>query len=254
MSLRVVALGTGTCVPRRRRGPAGYVVETPEQLVLIDSGSGTLGRLAEAGLDYRRLTHALYTHTHTDHTADLGPLLFALNHTPGFERQETLHVVGPPGFGKFLEQLSVPWPWIRPSGDWLELDEVDEGRLLWPGFELISMPVDHCGIPANAYRMEAEGRAIVFSGDTRLCPAIVEIARGADLLVIEAAVAAGEEGTEVHMTAAQAGRVAVEAGVSKVVLTHLYPACDETDLVAECEKKFQGEIAIGEDLMEIYRT
>ncbi len=238
-------------MPRQRRGPAGYVVESDDQLILVDSGSGTLGRMAQAGFDYRRLTHAFYTHTHPDHTADLGPLLFALNYTPGFERREPLHLVGPPGFAKFLEQLSVPWPWIRPQGDWLELREVGAGSLAWPGLEVRSKPVDHCGIPANAYRFEAGGRSIVISGDTRYCEGIVEIARGADLLIIESTVAEGKDGAEVHLTAGQAGRVAAEAGVAKVVLTHLYPACDEQDIAAQCRREFDGEVVVGEDLMEL---
>lgn len=251
MATRVIVLGSGTCVPRRRRGPSGYAVETDEHLVLIDSGSGTLGRLAQTGLDYRRLTHALYTHTHTDHTADLGPLLFALNYTPGFERRETLHLVGPPGFDRFLEQLSRLWPWIRPRGDLLERREIADGSLEWPGLELRSKPVEHGGIPANAYRLETGNCSIVFSGDTRYCPAIVEIARGADLLIIEASLPQGPEGTDAHLTAAQAGRVAAEAEVSKLILTHLYPACDEEDMVALCRREFAGEIAIAEDLMEL---
>ncbi len=251
MTARVVVLGSGTCVPRRRRGPSGYLVEAGGHLLLIDSGSGTLGRLAQAGFDYRRLSHACYTHTHTDHTADLGPLLFALRYTPGFERRETLNLIGPPGFGEFFDQLSVPWPWIRPSGDWLDLQEIEGGTLEWPGLKLSARPVEHAGIPANAYRLETGGCSIVFSGDTRYCRSVVEIATGADLLVIEASVPDGPEGTEVHLSAEQAGRVAAEAGVPKVVLTHFYPVCDEVDMVALCAKEFGGEVVVAEDLMEL---
>lgn len=248
---RLVVLGSGTCVPRRRRGPAGYVLETDEQLVLLDAGSGTLGRLAQAGLDYRRLTHALFTHTHTDHTADLGPLLFALNYTPGFERSEPLAMIGPPGFARFVEQLSEAWPWIRPRGDWLELREVEAESISGPGLDLRSRPVEHAGIPAVAYRLETGGRSVVFSGDTRYCAAVVEIARGADLLLIEASLPEEGEGTEVHLTAELAGRVAAEAGVARVVLTHFYPDCDRVDMIARCRRSFDGDVRIAEDLMEI---
>ena len=48
------------------RGPAGYAVESGDGLLLVDSGSGTLGRLHQAGLDFRRLERVLYTHTHVD--------------------------------------------------------------------------------------------------------------------------------------------------------------------------------------------
>ena len=116
---------------------------------------------------------------------------------------------------------------------------------------LHAKPVEHAGIPASAYRLETGDGSIVFSGDTCYCEAIVEIADRADLLVIEAAIPHGPEGTEVHLTAAQAGRVAAEARVSKVVLTHLYPDCDLEDMAALCRREFDGEIVVAEDLLSI---
>ena len=251
MSVRLVVLGSGTCVPRRRRGPAGYAVEAGRYRILIDSGSGTLGRLAAAGHDYRELSHALYTHTHVDHTADLGPLLFALEYTPGFRREAPLALLGPRGFPEFVDRLAQAWPWILPESRWLEIDEIHEETRAWDALAVSARAVAHGELPANAYRLEIEGRSIVFSGDTRSCPAIVEIARDADLLVIEASLPEGPAGTDVHLTAAQAGQIAARASAKRVVLTHLYPACDEVDMVARCRSEYDGEVTIAEDLMSI---
>ena len=245
---KLTILGSGTCVPRGRRGPAGYALETGNNLLLIDSGSGTLGRLHQAGLDFRNLTHAIYTHTHVDHTADLAPLLFAMNYTPDFERQAMLQILGPTGFQEFVDKLAEPWPWTRPLGDWLDVRELDDETASFTDLSIRSLPVDHGGIPASAYRIEAGGKVVVFSGDTGMCDNIVEVAREADLLIIEASFPENED-PGWHLTAAEAGRVATEAGARSVVLTHLYPACDEADMVALCRSEFNGPVQVAEDLM-----
>ena len=247
---RLTILGSGTCVPRGRRGPAGYVLEAGSDLVLLDSGSGTLGRLHQAGLDFRNLTHAIYTHTHIDHTADLPTLLFAMNYTPDFERQETLHVLGPPGFREFIDKLAEPWPWTRPRGDWLEVRELDDETVGFANLSIRSLAVDHGGIPASAYRIEADGKTVVFSGDTGMCENIVEISRGADLLLIEASFPETQDPSW-HLTAAEAGRIATAAAARSVILTHLYPACDEADMVALCRSEFDGPVQVAEDLMVV---
>jgi ribonuclease BN (tRNA processing enzyme) len=248
--LRVTVLGSGTCVPRARRGPAGYAVESEGLLLLVDSGSGTLGRLQQAGLDFRRLDHVLYTHTHVDHTADLAPLLFATNYTPDFERTATLHLYGPPGFRDFVDRLAEPWPWVRPNGDWLEVREIDSATVELPSCTARAAPVDHGGIPANAYRIEAGGRSVVFSGDTCVCDGLVAIATDADLLIIEASFPEAEN-PGWHLTAAEAGRVATLSGARSVILTHLYPACDLDDMVAICRREYDGPIQMAEDLMVV---
>jgi ribonuclease BN (tRNA processing enzyme) len=248
--LRVTVLGSGTCVPRARRGPAGYAVESADLLLLVDSGSGTLGRLHRAGYDFRHLRHVFYTHTHVDHTADLPPLLFATNYTPGFERTESLHLCGPPGFRDFVDRLAEPWPWIRPTGEWLAVRELDSGTVELPGLSVRAAPVEHGGISANAYRIEAAGRSVAFSGDTCICTGLIDIAREADLLVIEASFPEAENAGW-HLTAAEAGRVAARAGARSVLLTHLYPSCDRADMVEICRREYAGPVRVAEDLMVI---
>jgi ribonuclease BN (tRNA processing enzyme) len=247
--MRITILGSGTCVPYARRGPAGYMVEAAGRSVLVDSGSGTLGRMVQAGLDYRSLDAVAYTHTHPDHTADLAPLLFALNYTPGFRRERPLSILGPPGFGDFLAGLQQIFPGIRPSSYQLEVSEMDDSGLILGDLAIASRPVEHGKVPAIAYRFERDGASLVFSGDTSYCPAIVDIAHRACLLIIEASSPLADSDPGPHLTAALAGRVAAEAKAAKVVLTHQYPLCDEHDMRALVSERFNGQVIVGEDLM-----
>jgi ribonuclease BN (tRNA processing enzyme) len=249
--MRLTVLGSGTCVPYPRRGPAGYFVATSGGSLLVDSGSGTLGRLVQAGLDYRHLEAALYTHTHPDHIADLAPLLFALNYTPGFERDRPLTLAGPPGLEAFVAGLTALQPGIAPRGYPLVLWETDDEAPDLASGRVLALPVEHAGIPAVAYRIEADGATLVLSGDTTYCPGIVEAARGADLLVIEASFPTAAQGPGPHLTAAEAGQVAREAGARSVVLTHQYPQCDEHDMAALAGREFDGPIRVAEDLLAL---
>ena len=253
---RVTILGSGTCVPYARRGPAGYAVEAGGETLLVDSGSGTLGRLVQAGLDHRHLAAVLYTHTHPDHTADLAPLLFALNYTPGFERGKPLRVLGPQGFGDFLARLAELHPGIRPRSYEIELVEMADSRFYLGAITIESHRVEHAGLAAVGYRIETEGITLAFSGDTTYCPGIVEVARGADLLVIEASSPFPDRDPGPHLTAALAGRIAAEAGARRIVLTHQYPICDEHDMAALATEHYDGDVVVGEDLMvlDVERT
>ena len=91
---------------------------------------------------------------------------------------------------------------------------------------------------------------MVFSGDTGYCRAIVDLSKGADLLVLEASFPEGQA-VEGHMTPAEAGRVAAEAGVERLVLTHFYPEVLATDIEGQCRQAYGGTLILARDLMEI---
>src|SRR5829696_3456059 len=97
-----------------------------------------------------------------------------------------------------------------------------------------------------AYRLDAEGGALVYTGDTEYSRSLVELARGADTLLIECSFPA-EVPVPGHLTPEGVARIASEAGVRRVVLTHIYPAADELDLVTEVGRGFEGEILVAED-------
>ncbi|MFI6443598.1 ribonuclease Z [Kitasatospora sp. NPDC050543] len=125
------------------------------------------------------------------------------------------------------------------------------GRLQHQGV----IEVDGRSITLEEVSEPRPGQRFAFVMDTRLCEGVGRLAEGADMLVIEAtfvdadAHLAQEHG---HLTAGQAARVAAEAGVRTLVLTHFsqrYP--DLGQHLAEARKHFDGEVVVAEDLVRV---
>jgi len=244
-------LGSGTCVPSKRRNPSGYLVRIDDEILLFDSGSGTLGRIATAGIDFSQIDFLFYTHLHLDHIADLFPFLFAMKNTPGIERKTPLHLHGPLGFSAFFNKISlVLGHSIQPNNYETILRELISEVIQTPKWSVRPKRVLH-GQYSIGYRIEKkDGGSIVYSGDTDYCPEIVELAKGCDMLVLECSYPDGLKMAG-HLTPSWAGRIANEACCKQLVLTHLYPPCDEVDIRAQCAKHFDGEIIIAEDMLRL---
>ncbi len=113
--------------------------------------------------------------------------------------------------------------------------------------ESVELPDGRVVSPAELVGAPRPGRRVVYSGDTRPCATLIEAARGADLLVHEATFACEEQerARETgHSTAAEAAGVAREAGVRRLVLTHISPRYtrDAPELLEEARAVFPGVV------------
>jgi ribonuclease BN (tRNA processing enzyme) len=249
-SMEIIILGSGTCVPSLKRGSPGLILRTGERTLLFDSGTGTLERMLKEGISYLDLDLVLYTHTHPDHVADLVPLIFACKYGENPRRRD-LPIIGGRGFKTYFEAIQGAYGhWLQPDLFQIPITEVHDEILDYESFRVIAKPMNH--LPESVgYRVESnDGKSVAFSGDTDYCPTLVELAKDANVLVIESALP-DEMKAEGHLTPSLAGRIGRQAQCKKIVLTHLYPVCDTVDIVQQCRKEYQGEIVIAEDLMEI---
>lgn len=243
-------MGSGTCVPTVERGPSGLALATGEHLVLFDGGGGSLRQLPRLGLDFRGVDCYCLTHFHPDHSTDLVPFLFASNYAVDFRRAPPLKVLGPHGLKDFYAKLhEIFGYWIEGQTYPLSLHEVREDRILLNDLMIEALPMAH-GEASVGYRLEAGGKAVVYSGDTEYCQAIVRLGRQADLLVLECSFPE-ERKKAGHLTPALAGKIAREAACKKLLLTHFYPVFQGHDIRNECRKEFSGEILLAEDGMKI---
>jgi ribonuclease BN (tRNA processing enzyme) len=246
-------LGSGTAVPSLRRGAPGYLVRAGGDLLVLDTGPGTMSRLLKQGVAHENVTHLLYSHNHLDHSGELAPWLFA-SRIPASSRVNPLTIIGSAAFLTMLDSLrEIYGHWIDPATynlDRIEMDGAARRRAAFSGWEVTVSPVNHIE-SSLAYRItSAQGRSLVYSGDTDVSDDLVELARGADLLLIEASSPDGRK-IESHLTPSLAGEIASRAGVRKVVLTHFYPACDGVDMLAQLHRTYQGEAALAEDGMRL---
>jgi ribonuclease Z len=231
----------------------------------------------------------LLTHLHSDHLVDLFQLIVSSWHQ-GRDRPQ--RVFGPPGTRAYVDGLMALWRAEleqrvaherRPSTAALEVEVTEIGPGSGPGagpgsslgpWEVLTLgalraeafEVDHRPVRrAFGFAFETPEARMVLSGDTRACAAVVEAARGAELLIHEVfihrelPVTPGVRSAETvanvasyHTLSSEVGKVAAEAGVGCLALTHFVPpACDRKALLAEVAADFAGPVVLGEDLMTI---
>jgi len=278
---RLVLLGTaGGPTPKKMRAAPAQAIEIGDAVYVVDCGNGVGRQMALAGLSLRKLRHVFVTHHHSDHVADLVALPL-LAWSSGLEQEVTLH--GPPPLKRAVKAG------LRQFALDIDTRRADEGRpdLRWlvkvhelPGDGMVleddrvtvrAARVEHPPIrDAYAYRFDARDLSVVISGDTAPSEALVRLARGADVLVHEVLLYSADEVSrwigkpadhplvrhivQSHTSFRDVGRIASEARVKMLVLSHFVPGdvpVDREAVLAEIRKSFAGEVRFGEDLMEI---
>ena len=246
--MEITVVGSGTVVPRLERRQSCVVVVAGGQTLFFDLGSGAVRGMLHSGLDPFAVDRIFFTHLHPDHTVDVVPLLFAINYGDPEERTRPLHVTGPEPFLRFWNSVMEVW------GDWMtgdyaalvsELPSECRSPIDLAGCRLSWAPAEHRR-ESIAYRLDAEDGAFVYTGDTEYSESVVELARGADTLLIECSFP-DEAPVAGHLTPSGVARVASEARVRRVILTHIYPAVEGLDLVSEVGRNFDGEVILAED-------
>ena len=268
-------LGTGCPqVDTRRLGPS-QIVRHQGGSYLIDCGSGVTQRLYAAGSTGADVDAVLFTHLHSDHTVDLLQLIISSWHQ-GRDRAHLIY--GPKGTKRYVNGLLKLWQpefkqriahELRPSTAALgaEVIEIEEGEIFQAGeLTVTAVDVDHCPVrPAFGFLFETPDSRLAISGDTTYCPALIKAAKGFDVLVHEVYIHSGErrqmmrrdeQGSRnvmsYHTASDVVGRVAREAEVGILVLSHFVPTrFDEEDLLHQVCADFDGPVVVGEDLMNI---
>jgi ribonuclease BN (tRNA processing enzyme) len=246
--MQITVVGSGTVVPYLKRRQSCVVARAGAQTLVFDLGSGAVRGMLRSGLDPFAVDRIFFTHLHPDHTVDVVPLLFAMNYGASEERTRPLHVTGPEPFLQFWGSLMEVW------GDWMtgdyatlvsELPHECQSPIDLVGCRLSWAPAEHRR-ESIAYRLNAEGGAFVYTGDTEYSESVVDLARGADTLLIECSFP-DETPVPGHLTPSGVARIASEAGVDRVILTHIYPAADGPSLPSDVARNYDGEILVAED-------
>jgi ribonuclease BN (tRNA processing enzyme) len=251
VELTVVGCSGSTSGPE---SPASsYLVSAPYEgrifSLLLDLGPGAFGQLYRH-LDPREVDAIALSHLHPDHCLDLCAFYVAANFTTPGAPWPPVPVYGPKGTPERIRQAyEVPGPTGEPAPgidryfryrDWAPEQRVGP-------FTVTTARVEH---PVEAYAVRVaedvpDGGTLVFSGDTGPCRALVDLARGADLLLAEASfLEQPENRTGLHLTGRQAATTAQDAAVGQLVLTHIPPWHDPDAVLAEAVPHFDGPVAV----------
>ncbi len=246
--IKLIVLGSGTCVPSLTRNAPGYYIEAEDCQLLVDCGSGTLLQLERAGRSYKNLDAVFITHRHPDHFADLMPFIHALMYTPKFTRKKDLFIFGPNEFTDYYDK-AIATVLGKPADFTIRLHTIID-RLEFGPFHVFTERTLHSA-NSIAYRLEYGGKAVVFTGDADYDQKLIEISIATDLLVADCSFPDADK-VKGHLSAKECGIIAKKAGAKKLLLSHLYPAdTPDAERVNESRDAFDGEVILAEDLMEI---
>ena len=249
--MRLTILGSGTNV-HRTRAAAGYLVET-DRTLLLDFGPRTLMNLIKTGVNRHRISHILFSHYHADHFSDFITYLFDEMIFTKFEggKRAPLTVWGPPGTRRLFRTMFGMLPGLDQMPFLVRYMDVSDRVVRLGDTKIISSTVLHApGLHCLGYRIEYRGKALAYSGDSQYCAPLVRLCGDADLAVLDCSFPASRP-NPVHMHAGQCGRVAQEAGVGRLVLSHFYPIAERYDVKAQAAEAFEGAITKAKDLLRI---
>lgn len=250
----LTVLGAGTLLPSAERSSAAFFVEAPGLRLLLDCGPGTLHGLARHGIAWQAITHVALSHTHLDHVGDLPALLFALKHGPVPPRTRPLVVVGPRGFGRYLERLSgALGDWVVDPGFALDVVELEGGAPL-------EEPVSRMILRAHAtphtdaslaYRVELPAGAVGYTGDTGPSDGVADFLSGCHVLVAECG-QADPPTLDTHLSPRTLAELARRAEPGVLVVTHVTPPLTPAGAVAGIVGAgYRGRVVAGEDGMRL---
>ncbi|HYF91709.1 MAG TPA: MBL fold metallo-hydrolase [Symbiobacteriaceae bacterium] len=229
--MELTVLGRYSPYPAPGGAMNGYLVQHGNTRLLLDCGNGVAARLLER-LPLEQLTAVICSHLHEDHIADVHCLRFAQAGARRTGRTDgKLQIYAP-------AQPASNHSWIEGAEDNQDLHTYDPDRpLVLGGLEVRFFPTNH-PIPCYAMRIkpvDAEGPVLFYTGDTGVHAPLVEAAKGASLLLVEASLteAYSDKKSFGHLSAAEAAALARDAGCKRCIFTHIYPGLDPQDLLAE---------------------
>lgn len=243
--MRLTVLGKSPAWTDAGGACSGYLVTEAETTVLVDCGNGVFGKLRER-MSYAEVDAVVISHLHGDHVLDLVPFSYALKFGPaGRGRIEPPRLVAPLGSDAFFRRLDGTWDDEGLIAGSFALEEYDpESEIVIGKLTIRTHPVPHIGATHAIEIAAATGGRIVLGADGRFSEELIAAARSADLLVAEATLPDPDPSQDVHMSAEEAGRLAREAGVGRLVLTHISDELDPERSRRIAAEEFGGEVEV----------
>ncbi|MFP9190603.1 MBL fold metallo-hydrolase [Natrialbaceae archaeon A-CW1-1] len=242
--MHVTFLGTGSAMPVADRHQTGILLETNDQVLLVDCGAGILHRLAATDVGYEGVGTVLLTHHHLDHVNDLLALLKA-RWLAGVDEFE---VIGPAGTEALVHDLLSIHDYLQDRID-LTIREVGSHEFSIGAIDVDAYPTRH-SMDCLAYRFSTEDAAgdFTFSGDSEAFADLAAFADGSSVLVHDCSFP-DQTATPNHASPAELGEALTGTDIGCVYLTHLYPHVDghRESMLESIGRQYDGEVRFAAD-------
>jgi ribonuclease BN (tRNA processing enzyme) len=237
--MKVHVLGSSGTFPVAGRPAAGLLIEHGSTRVWCDAGPGTFVAIP---MDADMIDAIVLSHQHPDHCSDLFTAFHSWTYRP--DPRSSVPVYAPQSvwdrISSFLDKgqgsvLDQTFQFNPVKGG----DRATIGTL-----QVTFADMDH-SVPTVGSRWEAENRTLFYTGDTGPGGDWHEVARGVDVLLAEASYQDSTRDPDYpqHMSASEAGSLARELGVARLVLTHIPPYLDVSLSIHEAEAAFDRPVA-----------
>jgi ribonuclease Z len=245
---QVTLLGTGAAWSGPDRENTFMLVRGNSTNVLIDCGGGPTQRLAQVGVTPAEIDHIILTHNHPDHIYGF-PLLLLNAWMEG--RKAVINVYGLKDTIRSARDMLKALDFhLLPKFTPLKYHTIKPNSITpFPPtgeFEISGAPTKHF-VPTLALRVKNRmtGESFAYSADTSPHRNVVELARGAKILLHEATMLT--ESKEGHSTALEAGEEAAKAHVGELILIHVPPDVQPKEWRAAAKKNFSGKVVVARD-------
>lgn len=241
--MELTVLGASGSWPDEGTALSGYLIREQGFNLWMDAGSGTMANLQQH-IEIGDVHAMFLTHEHADHMVDVYPLFYARHY--GGLGADGLPLYIPRGFGsRLLGLLSIES--AAAFADAFDVHEVDAEEEFDVGpLRVSTYEMAHLGLPAIGFRIESNGSALAYTGDTGPADGVNDLARDTDLFLCEATWQGdgSDIPPDIHLTARQAGELARKVGVPRLMITHVLGSLDPEKSRKEAAKAFGGDVEL----------
>lgn len=264
--MQITFYGTGSCTPAPKtqnkpfRSYTGWYTEIGSDSLLFDIGGGVLHKMLEDGRDVmQKPSHLFISHFHPDHCSDIVSLMQGRGVANAWETKvKPLFAGGPEGLNKFCKEIFEQVEKWRDFTGMLDVYKLLNLKEAMSGvvcetekWKVTCSPIDH--FDGVCYRLDVNGKSIVYSGDMIYDERIAELGRDADVAILECSFPDRESLRGKHLCPEDIGKLAKLGKFKKVVLTHMYPACEgrEEEMVRVIKNLADTEVVVAYDLLKL---
>ncbi len=232
--MKVTVIGCSGSFPGKNQATSGYLVESGEYSVLIDCGSGVLSTVQNY-IDLNKIDAVILSHYHADHISDIYCFQYqvAAAYKLGM-RKKTLDIYVHNSDAKFQELTYKNFCIAKPIDP--------NSKINFGDLSITFQWMNHVS-SCLGMRLEEKGKVFSYSADTEWGDGVLQISQNADVFLCECSLFNKQKGQiKGHLSAGEAGKIAANSNIKKLVLTHLPQYGDINELVREAKEEFSGEV------------